>query len=343
MALTTIILLILAIRVLPVTQADTIENSQTSDLKVVVSLSMIGDWAQSVAGDLFTVTSIVSGLENPHTYDPSPIDVLTVASADLFIRFGITGLEPWVDSVLQSSPPKRILTLINVSIEEYMEYDPVIDKKNPHVWMSPINAQSMTLKIYQIISQLSPENNITLYNNYLSYRDDLEDLLTRIDQAKDELNGTKVVVHHPAFVYFFDLLGLERIGAIEEVEGAEPSAAHIADLTEKIIEEECKLIINQPQLDKEDVESLALDTDSKIAVLTPLLGVKVEESLKAEYGDLIDEYIEMFDYNLYKITHPYKPTAKNTPGFEGVSFMTFLFIVTVIFRKRRKKFIIMKF
>ncbi|MFW9906282.1 MAG: metal ABC transporter substrate-binding protein [Candidatus Thorarchaeota archaeon] len=329
---------ILFIRVLPVTPAANTDHLQTSDLRVVASLSMIGDWAQNVAGDLFPVTSIVSGLENPHTYDPAPSEVAAVASADLFIQFGLSGLEPWVDSVLQSSPPANILTLINVSIDEYMEYDAIIGKKNPHVWMSPVNAKNMTFKIYQAFEQLLPESNKTLYSNYILYQEELEDLLKRIDQAQEVLNGTKVVVHHPAFLYFFDLLGLKRIGAIEEVEGAEPSAAHIADLTEKMLQEKCKLIINQPQLAKEDVEALALDTDSEIAELTPLLGVKVEESIKAEYGELIDKYIEMFDYNLYKIIHPYTPIAKNTPGFTSVSFVTFLsiVIVSVNYRKRRK-------
>jgi len=338
MVLTVITCLILLINGLLVTKAANPNILRDSDLKVVVSLSMIGDWAQNIAGDVFTVTNIVSGLENPHTYDPKGSEVATVASADLFIRFGLTGLEPWVDSVLQSSSPKRILTLINVTIEEYMEYDPVIGKKNPHVWMSPINAKNMIFKLYQTFAQLLPENNVTLYNNFLSYQKDLDDLLKRIYQAKETFNSTKVVVHHPAFVYFFDLLGLERIGAIEKVEGAEPSAAHIADLTDKMLQEECKLIINQPQLDKEDVEALALDTDAQIAVLTPLLGVEVENPLKAEYGDTIDKYIEMFDYNLYKLAHPYTPSVKSTPGFESISFSSFLYItiILVIIRKRRK-------
>ncbi len=334
----TVTYLILLIGALQVTQAANLENPQDSDLKVVVSLSMIGDWAQNIAGDVFTVTNIVSGLENPHTYDPLPSDVATVASADLFIRFGLAGLEPWVDSVLQSSPPARILTLMNVSIEEYMEYDPVIGKKNPHVWMSPINAKDMTFKIYQTFAQLQLENNDTFYNNFLLYQEELDDLLSRIDQAKGIFNDIKVVVHHPAFVYFFDLLGLERIGTVEETEGAEPSAAHIADLTEKMLEKGCKLIINQPQLDKEDIEALALDANAKIAVLTPLLGVEVEDSLKGEYGDIIDEYIEMFDYNLYKLAHPYTPSVESTAGFESVSMLSFLSftIVLVSFQKRRK-------
>ncbi len=313
------------------------DNQRSSDLKVTVSLSMIGDWAQNVAGDLFTIRSIVSGLENPHTYDPLPSEIADVASADLFIRFGLAGLEPWVDSVLQSSPPARTLTLINTSIEEYMEVDPVIGKKNPHVWMQPINAKNMTSKIYEIFTELKPESNVTLYSNLVSYQNSLDNLLSRIDLAKQNFNGTKVVVHHPSFIYFFDLLGIKRIGAIEETEGAEPSAAHIAELTQKMLDEKCELIINQPQLDEEDVEALAIDTNAKIAVLTPLLGVQVEDSLKAEYGDSIDEYIEIFDYNLYKLAHPYTPSVESTSGFGIFSFLSigFLIIAYIIIRKRR--------
>ena len=312
-------------------------NNPSSDLKVTVSLSMIGDWAQNIAGELFTITSIVSGLENPHTYDPSPSEIAEVASADLFIRFGLAGLEPWVDSLLQSNPPAKTLTLINTSIEEYMEFDPVIGKMNPHVWMSPINAKDMTFKIYEILADLKPESNATLYSNLISYHNSLDNLLNRIDLAKHNFNGTKVVVHHPSFIYFFNLIGLERIGAIEETEGAEPSAAHIAELTTQMLDEKCELIVNQPQLDEEDVEALALDTNAKIAVLTPLLGVQVEDSLKGEYGDSIDEYIEIFDYNLYKLAHPYTPSMESTPGFGLFSFLSvgLLFIAFMLIRKKR--------
>ena len=58
-----------------------VNNQQSNDLKVVVSLSMIGDWVQNIAGDLFTITDIVSGLENPHTYDPSPSEVAVCPSS----------------------------------------------------------------------------------------------------------------------------------------------------------------------------------------------------------------------------------------------------------------------
>jgi len=311
-------------------------SKTASSVKVVVTLSIIGDWAQNIAGDLVTIESIVSGLENPHTYDPSASDVAKVAEADLFIRFGLSGLEPWVNSLISANVGLADKTLTLIEGSEYMVYDPIIDALNPHVWMDPNNADDMTYKIYQQLADLDSVNEQTYHDNYLEYEIELNNLLARINDSKVLYEGVKVVTHHPSFKYLLDLLGIQRIGAIEEKEGVEPSAAHIADLTQDMITQGCNLIINQPQLDIEDVEALALETSSSIAILTPLLGVINSGELEDTFGVSIDSYIEMIDYNLYQLGNPYTPEPRTSlvPGFELVFF---LLVVPVLRWKSSKK------
>jgi len=311
-------------------------SNTASSVKVVVTLSIIGDWAQNIAGDLVNIESIVSGLENPHTYDPSASDVAKVAEADLFIRFGLSGLEPWVNSLISANSGLADKTLTLIEGSEYMEYDPIINALNPHVWMDPNNADDMTYKIYQQLVDLDSVNEQTYHDSYLEYQTDLNSLLDRINDSKVLYEGVKVVTHHPSFKYLLDIVGIQRIGAIEEKEGVEPSAAHIADLTKDMIAQDCHLIINQPQLDIEDVEALALETNSSIAILTPLLGVLNSGELEETFGASIDSYIEMIDYNLYQLGNPYtpKPRAGFVPGFELVSL---LLVIPILRRKSSKK------
>ncbi len=314
-------------------------------LSIVVSLSMIGDWVRNIIGTNDNVTSIVGGLEDPHTYDPELSEIAAIAGADLFIRFGLQGIEPWVQSVLDSNPglKEKTLTLINTTVNEYMEYDSLLDTMNPHVWMSPIKVRDMCKKIFQKLSQLNPENNATYYGNFINYQTNLFDLLIRMDKSKSILNGIKVVVNHPSFKYFFDLLSIERLGAIEEREGSEPSAAHIAEITELIKSEDIDkiLLINQPQLDAEDVLGIAEETGVKVVLMTPLLGVQVEPSLQVLFGDFIDTYIEMLDYNLRKLTEALEAdsTTNTTNGFlSGFEFYTFgglLILIPLLIKKRR--------
>lgn len=302
-----VILLIVSLQI----NAESIENATShvdenkpkeinnGTINVVASISIVADFANQIGEGLFTVESIVSGNENPHVYEPSPLEIEKVAQADIFVRLGLGGLEPWVQAVLDVNPGINVLELVDSSM---IEFDEVINSNNPHVWMDPNNVRSMIEEIYQSVSLLDPTNIATYASNKDSYLGELDVLLGRIDQAKAVFSGTKVVVHHPSFKYLFDLLGIVRVGAIEEQDGVEPSPDHIQEIISVIETENVTLIINQPQLDDETVNQIARDTEILIANLTPLLGV---------YG-LVD-YISMIDYNILALKNPFNPPTSFLP------------------------------
>ena len=306
-----------------------ISTPNSGTVNVVASLSIVADIAAQVGEGLFSVESIVSGNENPHVYEPSPLEIEKVAEADIFIRFGLEGLEPWVQSVLDANPGLNVLNLINASM---IEFDDVIGVNNPHVWMDPNNVKIMAEKIYQRISLLDPTNINTYKTNRDNYLIELDALLTRINQTRTIFEGMKVVVHHPSFKYLFDLLGIIRVGAIEEQEGVEPSPEHIQTLISAINSENVSLIVNQPQLDDEVVNQIALDTGIQIVDLTPLLGV---------YD--LEDYISMIDYNLLALQNPFDPPATLLPwttwllvGLAGGALVS-LGIAIIVIRRRNPR------
>jgi len=298
-------------------------------ISVVTSISIVADFANQIGEGLFTAESIVSGNENPHVYEPSPLEIEKVAQADLFVRFGLEGLEPWVQSVLDVNPGINVLELVNSTM---IEYDEVIGSNNPHVWMNPNNVKAMINKIYQRVVLIDSANSVTYATNRDSYLGELDSLLSRITVARNIFNGLKVIVHHPSFKYLFDLLGIIRVGAIEEQDGVEPSPEHLQEIVSSIENENVSLIINQPQLEDETVNQIALDTGIKIADLTPLLGV----------FDL-EDYISMIDYNIIALQNPFDPTTSTLPwttwvliGLAGASLIV-LGIVVLIVRIRNPR------
>ncbi|MFX0065837.1 MAG: metal ABC transporter substrate-binding protein [Candidatus Hermodarchaeota archaeon] len=309
-------------------------NAHQAGVNVVTTISIIADWAQQVSGNLAEVTSIVTGLENPHTYEPTSSEIQAVAGADLFIRMGIPGLEPWVQSTIDSTglPDSKILALVNFTAQEYMEPDPILDNtKNPHVWMSPVNAKDMVTKIYNNFAEIDSVNDATYLQNANDYKTELDSLLGRINSAKNTLQGTKVVVHHPSFVYLFNLLGIERLAAIEEHEGEEPSAEHIAEIIQLMKDENCRLVVNQPQLEESEIIEIARETGAKIADLTPLLG-----TFEFESGtESINTYIDMIDFNINAIQNPHDPPAATTPGFTVLVFLMTIPVLLYVHKKRK--------
>ncbi|MFX1251199.1 MAG: metal ABC transporter substrate-binding protein [Promethearchaeota archaeon] len=309
-------------------------SAHQAGVNVVTTISIIADWTQQVSGDLAEVTSIVTGLEDPHTYEPTTSEIQTVAGADLFIRMGIPGLEPWAESTIDSTglPESKILALVNFTAQEYMEPDPILDNsKNPHVWMSPVNAKDMVTKIYNKLAEIDSANDATYLQNANDYKTELDSLLGRINSAKSTLQGTKVVVHHPAFVYLFDLLGIERLAAIEEHEGEEPSAEHIAEIIQLMKDENCQLLVNQPQLEEGKIIEIARETGAKIADLTPLLG-----TLEFESGtESITTYIDMIDFNIDAIQNPHDPSSASAPGFTILAFLVVIPVLLYVHKKRK--------
>ncbi|NHJ84614.1 MAG: zinc ABC transporter substrate-binding protein [Asgard group archaeon] len=332
-----LMLIILIITQLSVTSVKEIKSEELSSkdfvinnsVNVVTSLSIVADFANQIGSGLYVAESIVTGNENPHVYEPTPSEIEMVAQADLFIRFGLEGLEPWVQSVIDVNPGLNVLELVN---ESMIVYDDIIGANNPHVWMDPNNVKTMVNQIYQRVALLDPINIITYSENKEQYLNDLDLLLNRIAAAKTIYSGTKVVVHHPSFKYLFDLLGIVRIGAIETQDGVEPSPEHIQELIIDIQQENVSLIVNQPQLNENVVNQIARDTHIQIVELTPLLGVFN-----------LSTYISMIDYDILALTHPFDPPTNIFHwstwfllGIAGGSLIALVLTIVIIRAKRSK-------
>jgi len=263
-------------------------SPESSKPTIVTSLSLVGDITSEIVGSQFEVKSIVEGLEDPHTYEPLPSEVETLTDADLFIRLGVPGLEPWVPNILDANPSLEVLTLVNWDEHEYMKIDPLTGSYNGHVWLSPLNIQDMVDKIYDHLATTDNAHQGLYENNTQQYQAELDQLMTKINTSRDEVLGsTKVVINHPAFMYLLDLLDMERIAIIEEQHGSEPSAEHIESIIETMNTENVSLVIVQPQVDSTNLDTILDETGATSVALTPLLGVSG-----------VNSYIDMIEFNL---------------------------------------------
>ncbi|MHA1465383.1 MAG: metal ABC transporter substrate-binding protein, partial [Candidatus Heimdallarchaeaceae archaeon] len=244
-------------------------NETSGVISVVTTLSIIADWVNQVGDTLFTPVSVVTGSEDPHTYSLTSSEIQMIGEADLFVRLGLPGIEPWVENILSAFPSLNVLTLAS---EEIMEIDPVSGYLNAHVWMSPIIAKNFVSNITDSIILLDFANKEQYEINRDNYLSDLDELIFDIeDYYFNRTNGLKVVVQHPAFFYLLNLLGVERVGIIEEHEGSEPSAQHVQEIINIMREQNVSTIITQPQIEEQLILQIARDTNSKLAKLSPML------------------------------------------------------------------------
>ena len=90
--------------------------AEEKKLKAVVTIFPIYDWVRQIAGDNLDnleITMLLDSGADLHNYQPTAMDILKVAQADLFIYVGGES-DGWVDKVLAaaSNPGLRTLNLM---------------------------------------------------------------------------------------------------------------------------------------------------------------------------------------------------------------------------------------
>jgi ABC-type Zn uptake system ZnuABC Zn-binding protein ZnuA len=273
-----------------------------SEIKVVATMNFIGDFVQALLGEKATVTNLITANQDPHFYEPDSSDLTAMSEADLILGLGSPEFDQWlidyIDQSGDSSLKAKTTYVANATALE--KVDPITNQKNPHFWLNPENAELMVNNTADLLIDRNLVNLSDIKTNWDAYLVQLESINTLMEttSAQENWNGKKVVVDHPAFFYFLDKLGFDRVAAVEVKEGEEPSPQHIQDITETMSEQNIDLIIASEIQAGSAVQELARNTGAMVAYLTPLPGI-----------DGASNYTEMIRYNLNALKNPVAVTS----------------------------------
>lgn len=221
-------------------------NSQNSDifvsdgkLKIVTTIFPYYDFVRAVAKDRAEVKLLLSPGSEPHSYEPSPSDIVAIENCDIFLYNGGESDE-WVDGVLDSIENKSIKVLkmmdcVNVLNEKTPEHNES-DEIDEHIWTSLRNAQSLVRKITTEICKIDA-NNKTFYEQN---SDDYISTLSALDKEFSKTVSTakrKVLVFGDRFpfLYFVNDYNLDYECAFPGCSSeTEPSIATVSRLIDYV-------------------------------------------------------------------------------------------------------------
>lgn len=244
-------------------------------LDVVVTTTQIRSMAQSVAGDLAAVRSILTPGADPHEFEPKPSDVEAISKSALVMKNGV-GLDDWVDKIITNAGGNRPLVTVSrdVPIRKGGGDEPAGD---PHIWFSALNAMTMTRNIRDAFIQVDPAH----AGQYRANTDMYLAKLTGLDNyimgqiATLPTEDRKMVTSHDAFGYYIARYGLTFAGSIipSMSTDAQPSAQDVAGLITNIKAEHVKAIFLESSINPQLAKQIGSDA-----------GVKVVDTL---YGDTL--------------------------------------------------------
>ncbi|HMU55295.1 MAG TPA: metal ABC transporter substrate-binding protein [Nitrospira sp.] len=269
-------------------------------LNVVVTIPVLKDFVEQVGGPHVSVTSLLKGYENEHTYSPKPSDLIAVRKARLLFQVGI-GLEVWVSPLVKNAggPSLHVVTTsmgigligdAHVADDAHAGEEPTAGG-NPHIWLDPANAVTMIRHITEALIQADPDHADDYRKNQAAYITRLDGLQTELSGKVKNLADRKFVAHHPAWPYLARRFRFDIVGTIQLQSGGEPSAHHIQELIQTMKRHKVRVVVSEIQLSQKFPDLLAKETGARVVILTTLPGGLPRT----------DTYLDMLRYNVLQL------------------------------------------
>lgn len=239
-------------------------DQDESKVQVVSTLFPYYDFARQIGGDRVEVTLLLSPGRESHSFEPTPLDVIRISEADVFLYNGGEG-EVWVDETMDAydAPDQvvcRMMDYVDVLEEELVEgmeaegghdhdhegheEDSDEIEYDEHIWTSPVNAKRLAQAVCDALTKADPEGADYYAANLAAYDEDLTELDEAFRQVVAE-GKRDILVFGDRFplLYFCKTYGLRYRAAFQGCSSdTEPSVKTLAYLIDKINEEHIPVV-----------------------------------------------------------------------------------------------------
>lgn len=255
-------------------------------LNVVTTTSDLAAIAKEVGKDRIEVTSLASGIQDPHFLDPRPSFLVKLNRADLLIEGGLDLEIGWLPTLLASARNPRLRPgepgRLDASrgIQVFGVPDGRVDrsqgdvhgKGNPHFLMDPVNGAIVADTVAQRLCGLDAGGCASFKSNAEAFRGRIEVALSKWTTTLAPYQGAKVVVYHDSWPYFTKRFGLTTVGYVEPKPGVPPPPSHVSKLADLIKREQVRVILMEPYHERSIPDLLARQTGVTVVVLAPTVG-----------------------------------------------------------------------
>ena len=290
---------------------------------VVATIRPLGDWVRMVGGDEVSVETLLAPHMSPHTYEPTPRDMRSVAAAAVFVKVGL-GLDDWSNKVYQGArsgqttmpllldlggmlSEKRLLPDLSVvepagaAAAHIGAPDAGEDKHghehgavDPHFWLDPTLGIPCVQAIAERLIEVAPERAEVWRAGAARATARLQALDAEVSATLSAAPRREFACFHDAFKYLAARYGLTRVAVIEVYAGKTPGERYLMNVVRDLKKYNIKTVFVEPQLSDRVAGIIAEEAGATVSVLDPLGGTAgredYESNMRANAAALIEAF-----------------------------------------------------
>lgn len=276
-------------------------------ISVVTTLFPYYDFARAIVGDRADVTLLLSPGREAHSFEPTPLDAVAIAKADVFVYNGGES-EQWVDQMLGAAGEDIgtvlcMMDFVEAYEEEFVEGMQGVEEEDgdsdeieydEHVWTAPANAAALCEALCGAVCAADPVNAEAYRANCAAYVAEIEALDARF-WALRERAGRDLVVFagRMPMLYFCEEYALRYRAAFHGCSSdTEPSPATLKYLIDKVADEGVPVVYSVDLDSKKIAEAVSERTGAAVDTLYSLQTVS-----RADF-DAGETYVTLMERNL---------------------------------------------
>jgi zinc transport system substrate-binding protein len=238
---------------------------------VAVGIPPLAFLVERIGGEHVTVSTLLVAGQDPHTFEPTPRQVVGLTSADLYFSVDLPFEERMLSKVSGSGVGLTIIDTVEEDAGDAEHHLDEVDShghSDPHVWLSPAHLQAMARTIASALSANDGEHADEYRQNLQSLLDEIEATDRRIHQKLSGFAGREFLIYHSALGHFAQTYGLVEVAI--EVEGKSPGAKALANIIERARSNKIRAVFVQPQFDDSSARLIAEAIGAEVITLDPL-------------------------------------------------------------------------
>lgn len=298
-------ILIISVLIALVELGSWLQKKEENKAKIVATIFPAYDFARAVTRNDSGIELLVKPGVEVHSYDPSPMDIVKIQNAKMFIYIGGEN-ETWVDEILDSIDTNnikiiRLMDYVDVLEEETVEGMQLEDENSEekieydeHIWTDPKNAVKFIQEIAKNIEEMDKQNEEKYKQNAQDYIAQIEQIDKEIENIVQNAKRDELIFGDRfPFRYLTNKYSLKYSAAFPGCSAeTEASSGTLAYLIQKIREENIPVVLYIEMSTRKIADILTEETGAKAMLLHSCQNVsKREFSNGVTYVSIMKENI----------------------------------------------------
>lgn len=278
-------------------------TASTTGLPSVLAVeTFLADIVRNVSGDRLLVDSLLPINSDPHSYQPSPGDIIKISKSNVLVING-AGIETFITPLLDNAGGTRLVVTASDGLTPLPDLGGTHPEGDPHFWMDPSNVVRYVENIRDALIQADPQGQNIYTDNADAYINQLRTLDDWIaDQVAQIPPGNRLLVtNHDSLAYFAARYGFTVVGSIIPSVSSEsvPTASQLAGLIDQIRSTGARAIFIETGANTKLADQISAETS--INLVTDLFTASISDP-----NGPAPTYIDMMKYNVGQIVNALK-------------------------------------